>query len=807
MTDYIRKHTKQILTILGLCCILSISILLNFYNLDNYPLNPDEGVYSAQAAIWAGHNEFRDNFLLFSRSATNFQVHQVIVGAFFKFMGVSEYVARLPSAIFGVLTVLLVFILADTLFNRRTALLSSFFVATNNYLIHFNRQDHLEASLIFFLVLSILLFVKWHNTKKDYYFYAFLLATLVTIMIKVIILLPFGILIIYYLYAENESDNFAKMMTRPLSIIIMLLALAYTLYYIYWIVGIENYINTLIYATGRQSKQVSTFYIDVIKLFMGYAIPIIAIIGIINAAQTRNKGDIFISIWAISVLIFFTYYPLQGYSYILPAIPAVAMLCARVFDRLMGLVKIPIFIIIVLLLAIPASTYSSMYYPYNTLSSVTNTDPSIIERFDPIRYVAIKDASSWLKDNANKSSGILVYTFADQHNIAYYSGLRTYTIKNYPGFYTPVNGTAQIIWDVPDSYDLIKSGEVDYVLFMEEDNITKNLISLNKEYGIKYDLAYYNSYVTPEWYRGGSLNVSIFKISRPKINEMNRINASSFSIVVVSDTQAYSKNSPYIFKSQIEWIKNNKDNLNIKSFVLGGDTVQSGRLTGEFDTMSNILSTLDGSVPYLVAIGNHDYNDLPSRDSTTFDKYFGYVKYQNYSWFGGHYPENGKENSYMLFSASGEDFLVMTLDICPSDDSINWANNVISSYPNRKVILFDHSYLNDDGTRQTMVCYNLRAAGNNGEDIWNKLVGNHENMVLVISAHKAGMAKRIDYVNGQPITQILADYEILDNGGDGYLRFYTFTPSEKRVDVFTYSPYRNEYSSLPDDQFSFIYEK
>jgi len=29
-------------------------------------------------------------------------------------------------------------------------------------------------------------------------------------------------------------------------------------------------------------------------------------------------------------------------------------------------------------------------------------DQSVIERFDPIRYVAIKDASSWLTSNADK---------------------------------------------------------------------------------------------------------------------------------------------------------------------------------------------------------------------------------------------------------------------------------------------------------------------------------------------------------------------------------------------------------------------
>ena len=805
--NYIRNHAGQIISILALFAILSISVLLNFYNLGSYPFNPDESVYSAQAAIWAGHDSYKDNFLLFSRSATNFQVHQVFVGAFFKLFGVSEYVARLPSAIFGVLTVLLIFVLADTLFNRRTALLSSFFAATNNYLIHFNRQDHLEATLILFLMISTLLFVKWHKTKKDYYFYSFLLSTLIMVMIKVIILLPFGILVIYLLYTEGEYKNFITMLTKPLSIIIILLTLVYTFYYIYWIVGIDNYINTLTYAVGRQSKQYSTFYIDVVILFMGYAIPTLAILGILSAAQTRNKEDIFISIWAISVVLFFTYYPLQGYSYVLPAVPAVAMLCARVFDRLMNSVKVPIPILIVLLLAIPASTQSSMYYPYNTLSSVSNMDISIIDRFDPIRYIAIEDAASWLHSNVDKNSGILVYTFADQHNMAYYSGLRTYTVKNYPGFYMPVNGTAKIIWDPVDSYSLIKSGDIDYVFFTEETNISKNLVSLNKNDGIKYDLVYYKSYITPSWYLGGSLNVSIFKITRPKIAEMNKINASSFSIVALSDTQSYALNNPYIFKSQVQWMKDNKDNLNIKFFIHLGDVTQSGKLTGEFDTIVNISDTLNGIIPYMVAIGNHDYNDIPSRDSSTFDTYFSYEKYKNYSWFGGNYPSNGSKNTYALFSASGEDFLVMGLDMCPTDDDLNWSNGVIGSYPNRKVILYTHSYLNNGGARHTAACYSLGVVGNEGEDMWTKLVKNHDNIIMVLSGHNFGSAEKVDYINSMPITQILADYEGLENGGDGYLRLYTFTPSARRVDVYTYSPYLNTYLQSANDQFSFTYGK
>ena len=193
----------------------------------------------------------------------------------------------------------------------------------------------------------------------------------------------------------------------------------------------------------------------------------------------------------------------------------------------------------------------------------------------------------------------------------------------------------------------------------------------------------------------------------------------------------------------------------------------------------------------MVGIGNHDYGDMPSRDSTIFEKYFNYGSYKKYDWFGGNYPSDGSKNTYALINASGEDLLMMNLDMCPTDDTLNWANAVIDSYPNRKVIIYDHSYLNNNGLRHTNVCYNLGVAGNDGEDMWNKLVSQHDNIILVISGHNAGSSMKVDYVNGQPITQILADFETYENGGDGYLRIlHIYTVCKKSRCIYIFAIYK-----------------
>lgn len=815
-------HPKRKSSHMLLICILGLSIFLNFYNLAEYPFTPDEAVYTSQSAIWAGHEEYSKNFLLYSRSATNFQIHQLITSIFLRLFGVSEYVARFPSAMMGVLIVPLVYMLADTLFNNRTtALLSAFFVSINGYLIHFSRQVHLDTTLVFFMTLSVLCLVKWQKTKKNWFFYTSLASTLLMVMTKIISIFPFILLITAYLSMNKEFKNTIKMLFKPISILIILISLSYVLYYIISIVEFKNYMDTFRYAVGRESKQSGSFYISTLVLFMGKIIPIIVLIGVIQAFKNRNKEDIFCALWFIFVTIFFTYYPLQGYGYILTIVPAVGLISGRVLDDFINRFKnqkykyniITVFSLIIILI----SSYPVMSYPYETFSDPNDLDnPNILTRFDPVRYTAIKDAALWLKENVDSNSGITVGTFADHHNMAYYSHLKTYTIGNYPGFYMPVNGTAKMIWwnlknqTSVDIFNLVKNGEIDYIAYMEEPRLTKGLIALNKTDRIEYIPIYYNNYKTPDWYNKGNLNITIFKVNR-KNTKFDKLNDSRyFTIVALPDTQTYTKNKPYILNSQTQWIKDNIDTLNIKFVINTGDIVDRSDIPIQWNRAKNSFSTLDNNVPFLLVPGNDEYDgNVNSRNLTTFNSFFNYSRLENYSWYGGHYPLDGNQNNYGLFSSKDEDFLVLGLEFCPKNDAINWANDTISLYPNRKVVIYTHAYLNNKGERikygDPDSCVALGVDGNEGIDIWDKLIKQHQNIVLVISSHRYGIGDRIDYIKGSQINQVIQNFQKATNGGNGYLRYYTFKQSEKIIEVETYSPYLNEFDTSFENQFNFMY--
>jgi hypothetical protein len=56
--------------------------------------------------------------------------------------------------------------------------------------------------------------------------------------------------------------------------------------------------------------------------------------------------------------------------------------------------------------------------------------------------------------------------------------------------------------------------------------------------------------------------------------------------------------------------------------------------------------------------------------------------------------------------------------------------------------------------------------------------------------------------NGQDLPQMLCDYQIRPNGGDGWLRLLEFRPDHKTVAVYDYSVTRDECNASPDATFT-----
>ncbi|MBI2613527.1 MAG: phospholipid carrier-dependent glycosyltransferase [Candidatus Levybacteria bacterium] len=158
-----------------LLLIFVLAIFLRFWQLGDIPpgVHTDEADtgYSAYSILKTGldpHGNF--NLLALSDNntgGTHPPLYTYLLLPLVKFFGLNIFVERMPSAILGSLTVLLIFFLVTKLFRSNTlANLTTFLFAVNPWAIHISRQGLLEAESLFFVMFGIVLFL--YSDKKKY---------------------------------------------------------------------------------------------------------------------------------------------------------------------------------------------------------------------------------------------------------------------------------------------------------------------------------------------------------------------------------------------------------------------------------------------------------------------------------------------------------------------------------------------------------------------------------------------------------------------------------------------------------------
>lgn len=281
--------------------------------------------------------------------------------------------------------------------------------------------------------------------------------------------------------------------------------------------------------------------------------------------------------------------------------------------------------------------------------------------------------------------------------------------------------------------------------------------------------------------------------------------AEPFSVVVLPDTQNYAEKFPDTYLGQTKWIGENAEKENIKFVLHLGDIVQNHNTSeAEWQVADRAHRQLDGIVPYSVVPGNHDLGMVEkqlNRDTSLYNKYFGPKRFADQPWYGGHLGETN-DNNYCYFDAGGMQFMVLSLEYSPRDETLAWAAEVAARHPRHRVILVTHCYMRPKGRdRQTGGAF-----GNSGDGVWEKLVRRAPNIFLVVSGHVLGVGRQVS-VNeaGLPVHETLVDYQGLPNGGDGWLRIMRFIPSEDKIEVRAYSPLLDETMEDQEHTFSLDY--
>ena len=105
-------------------------------------------------------------------------LYYVLMHFWVKIFGFSDFSLRYPSVIFGILSVVVTFMLARELFNQKIALLSSYFVGMSEFVIFNSKEARHYSMLLFLATLSTYYFVKFLKSKRSNTFLYILVSVL-----------------------------------------------------------------------------------------------------------------------------------------------------------------------------------------------------------------------------------------------------------------------------------------------------------------------------------------------------------------------------------------------------------------------------------------------------------------------------------------------------------------------------------------------------------------------------------------------------------------------------------------------------
>ncbi len=297
----------------------------------------------------------------------------------------------------------------------------------------------------------------------------------------------------------------------------------------------------------------------------------------------------------------------------------------------------------------------------------------------------------------------------------------------------------------------------------------------------------------------------------------------AWSLAVLPDTQFYTEDEERlaIWQCMMDWLITHREERNIRMVLHEGDLVNHNR-PEHWERAQRAMQRLRGHLPCMLTAGNHDFGaeSVGSDRSTLLNEY---IFPRDLAPLAGRFRDAGVENSYSLFEANEEDFLVLSLEFGPRDEVLSWANGVLLAHPHHRSMILTHECLLQESSvdRDDLFClrstpedmnapyhYGLAAAAggvNCGEEVWDKLVRHHPQVEFIFNGHYRavervdGELQRVDDIatgyrcdelpGGGLVHQMLFNAQWAPMGGEGWLRMLEFHPDGKSVAVKTVSPW------------------
>jgi 4-amino-4-deoxy-L-arabinose transferase-like glycosyltransferase len=263
----------------------------------------------------------------------------LVIGSYLA-LGVNELAARLPSALLGILGVLLVYLWARTLYGSLAALLSALVLATSAEYVVLSQNIIHDLALSLFISSALFLFHRASRedgfTKVTFVCFYAALGCAVLTKGPIGLLLP-GLIIFLYLLKTKQWHLILNRNIIVGAAVFLVIALPW---YIIMALRHDDYLQAFLMKGNiarffsRKSGHREPFYFYIQMLAAGFFpwsvfIPSSLYLHFRNFRQGKDNDSFFLLLAVVAPLVFFSLSRSKLPTYILPVFPALAILTGR----------------------------------------------------------------------------------------------------------------------------------------------------------------------------------------------------------------------------------------------------------------------------------------------------------------------------------------------------------------------------------------------------------------------------------------------------------------------------------------------
>ena len=281
-------------------------------------------------------------------------IYDIFTALYYLIAGPSVFAGRLVAVTFSVLSLFVIYEIANRLYNQKTALIAAILFSIMPGIVWISRMAMIETMLIFIFSVSMLCFFSWlrTNNQRDRNISIIALAIGAAVKYQMLVVVPLIMLLGMYFWKRDYLKTQLKSCLRlpRLAVVVAAIAVASVIVYVMLTSGV---LNVLFYAiqVGTAQKAVFSvryptpiFYFIEMTWFDNLTHPISLLLYFLGLAglglivYRRKREDKYLLLWFSVVYVVFTLIPNREWRYVTIAFPVLAISAASLltatFDKL-----------------------------------------------------------------------------------------------------------------------------------------------------------------------------------------------------------------------------------------------------------------------------------------------------------------------------------------------------------------------------------------------------------------------------------------------------------------------------------------